>query len=101
MSEKTNGISLLVSNNHITVNADIQFMVEERENIPSAHLSDVIYQLVLQELRKHNNASLLPGAYKAVVTMCVSAVPAPETVNSQADSLVKEMLENDIPKSED
>jgi hypothetical protein len=76
MSEKTNGVSLLVSDNHITVNADITFAIEERADIPAAHISDVIYQLVLDGLRKHEGAKLGEGSYKGVLTLCVSSIPS-------------------------
>ena len=105
MSNKTtNGVSLLVSDNHIAVNADVTFAIEEREDIPAAHISDVIYQLVLDGLRKHEGAKLGEGQYKGVLTLCVSSIPKdeevpvdrPATVNEQALEMVKEILPNEV-----
>lgn len=110
MSDTTNGVSLLVADNHITINADITFEVEERENVPSAHISDIIYQLVLEGLRKHDKARLVPGQYKAVFTMCASSVGSlepveepmtEEEVESLASTMVDEMLDDDIQESDD
>lgn len=105
MSNKTNGVSLLVSDNHIAVNADVTFQIEEREDIPAAHISDVIYQLVLDGLRKHEGAKLGEGQYKGILTLCVSSIPKdeevpeddkPASVNKQALEMVKEILPNEV-----
>jgi len=119
MSGKTNGVSLLVSDNHITVNADVEFAIEERGDIPAAHISDVIYQLILDGLRKHEKAALGPGSYKAMLTFVASGMPqeAPQaailseevtvdvvedvTVEDQAGDLVDEMLSDVVPNTED
>lgn len=93
MSAKTNGVSLLVSDNHITVNADITFAIEEREDIPAAHISDVIYQLVLDGLRKHESAKLGQGQYKGVLTLCVSSIAAAEESDPFTDEELASLAE--------
>lgn len=111
MSGKTNGVSLLVSDNHITINADVEFAIEERGDIPAAHISDVIYQLILDGLRKHEKAALGPGSYKAMLTFVASGMPQQDvgegvtveevTVEDQAGNLVEEMLADVVPDTED
>jgi hypothetical protein len=106
MSGKTNGVSLLVSDNHITINADVEFAIEERGDIPAAHISDVVYQLILDGLRKHEKAALGPGSYKAMLTFVASGIPQQEavedeTVEDQAGGLVDEMLADVVPDTED
>lgn len=105
MSGKTNGVSLLVSDNHVTINADVEFQIEERGDAPSAHVSDVIYQLILEGLRKHEKAALGPGSYKAMLTFVASGMPQQAvedvTVEEQAGKLVDEILGNEIPDTDD
>lgn len=104
MSGKTNGVSLLVSDNHITINADVEFAIEERGDVPAAHISDVIYQLILEGLRKHDKAALGPGSYKAMLTFVASGMPevaADVTVEDQAEGLVGEMLSDVVSNPDD
>lgn len=100
---KTNGINLFVSNNHITINADITFAVEEQGEVTEVHLSDVLYQLVLLKLKEHDTAKLSPGSYKISLTsVCSATAPPPSnSVDAQANTLVEKMLGNEIPDSED
>lgn len=121
MSGKTNGVSLLVSDNHIAINADINFNVESSEENPTAHIADILYQLILEGLKKHDKAALGPGEYKAfmsvIATSVQSEVPAVEPISPEelasmvaaqagedmdraADTLVDEML-NEVPKPDD
>ena len=117
MSGKTNGVSLVVSDNHIAINADINFNVESSEETPTAHISDIIYQLILEGLKKHDKAVFGAGEYKAFLSFCATAIveqtPSVEaiseeelesletTVEGQAGSLVDEMLGNEVQESDD
>jgi hypothetical protein len=120
MSGKTNGVSLVVSDNHIAINADINFNVESSEEVPNAHISDIIYQLILEGLKKHDKAVFGGGEYKAFMSFCATSIAeqptveglspeelasmvaaqAGEDVDRAADDLVEEML-NEVPKSDD
>jgi hypothetical protein len=115
MSGKTNGVSLIVSDNGISINADVEFQIEERGDIPAAHISDVIYQLILEGLRTHEKAALGPGSYKAMLTFATTAMAKPSveaiseeelaslatTVEGEAGALVDEMLGNEVPEPDD
>lgn len=71
MSEtRTNGLSLVVNNSrHIAFNADVTFAVEQQEDIPSVHVADAVYTLILDALKKQaEGAHLLPGDYRLVLT---------------------------------
>jgi hypothetical protein len=116
MSGKTNGVSLVVSDNHIAINADINFNVDSSDEVPTAHISDIIYQLILDGLKKHEKAVLGGGEYKAFLSFCATSIvsqPSVEaiteeelaslanTVEGQADALVGEMLGNEVPEPDD
>lgn len=119
MSGKTNGVSLVVADNHIAINADINFHVEASEEVPNAHISDIIYQLILEGLKKHDKAVFDGGEYKAFLSFCATEVAQPvaegispeelasmvaaqagEDMDRAADDLVDEML-NEVPKPDD
>jgi len=74
---KTNGITMLIASNHIHVNADITFTVAERGGQEAIHIADAVGQLILENLRQQEAARLLPGSYKASMTLISSAVEAP------------------------
>jgi hypothetical protein len=116
MSGKTNGVSLVVSDNHIAINADINFNVESSDDVPTAHISDIIYQLILEGLKKHDKAVLGGGEYKAFLSFCATAIteqPSVEAISEeelaslatavedQAGALVDEMLGNEVPEPDD
>jgi len=121
MSGKTNGVSLVVSDNHIAINADINFNVESSDEVPNAHISDIIYQLILEGLKKHDKAVFGGGEYKAFMSFCATSIveqprvegispeelasmvaaQAGEDVDRAADVLVDEMLGNEVPEPDD
>jgi hypothetical protein len=76
MTEKNSGLSVVINDNgHIAFNADMNFAVEEKEDVSSVHLADVVYSVVLDALKKQvGNARLAPGDFRLVLTGCVSDV---------------------------
>lgn len=122
MSGKTNGVSLVVADNHIAINADINFTVGASEDTPTAHISDIIYQLILEGLKKHDKAAFGGGEYKAFLSFCATSVVSNvdavdplseeelasmiaaqggEDMDRTADALVDEMLGNEVPEPDD
>jgi hypothetical protein len=76
MTEKNSGLSVVINDKgHISFNTDLTFSVEEKEDIASVHLADVLYSLVLDALKKQVGAArLAPGDFRLVMTGCVSNV---------------------------
>lgn len=121
MSGKTNGVSLVVSDNHIAINADINFHVDSTDEVPTAHISDIIYQLILEGLKKHDKAVFGGGDYKAFLSFCATSIveqpsveafseeelasmvaaQGGEDVDRAAGALVDEMLGNEVPEPDD
>jgi hypothetical protein len=94
-TDRINGISLIVNNSgHIAFNADVSFSVEEKENIKSVHVSDVIYTLILSALKEQaSGAHLLPGDYRMVLTSCLSAIAKPEEQVSDDSTFTEPVAE--------
>jgi hypothetical protein len=107
-----------VSDNHIAINADINFNVEANEETPTAHISDIIYQLILEGLKKHDKAVFGGGEYKAFLSFCATSIvetPSVEGISEEelaslaahaeidraADTLVDKMLGNEVPEPDD
>jgi hypothetical protein len=84
--ERTNGLSLVINNSgHIAFNADVNFSVEEKDEVKSVHISDVLSTLVLDALKKQGqNAQLFPGDYRLVLTVCASQIN--NVVNQEVDN---------------
>jgi len=83
MSEtKTNGITMLIASNHIHVNADVTFHIEEQGDIPTVHISEVVSKLILDNLRQEDSACLSAGTYKGSMTLIVSGIEATEPVEA-------------------
>ena len=89
MTEKNSGLSVVINNNgHIAFNADMTFAVEEKEDVTSVHLADVVYSVVLDALKKQVGAARLsPGDFRLVLTGCVSDVSnTKENANDTTDT---------------
>lgn len=121
--ERTNGLSLIANNSdHISFNADVAFSIEEREGVPSVHLADVVYTLVLDALKKQaGGAHLFPGEHRLVITGCatntgplqageedVSATDeadgeesAPQTLGPETDAEAEESAEEEATNEEE
>jgi len=99
-----NGISLsLGKGDSVAINAEITFNVKKQGDDTAAHLSDVIYKLILEQLKEHPQACLQAGEYRLGMTVFVSTIPPQDTktVEEQALSLVKEILPNEVPDTDD
>lgn len=97
-----NGISLSIgSGDSVAINAEITFNVQEQGDNTAAHLSDVIYKLILEQLKEHPQAALDAGEYRLSMTVFATTIGTPKTVEEKALSLVKEILPNEVPDTDD
>ena len=95
---KVNGLSL-VSNkaSHIVFNADVTFNIEEQADVKSVHVSDAVYTLILDALKKQaEGAHLFPGDYRLSLTGCVSDVTAVGEVNGNVGELTEGESEDQV-----
>lgn len=101
-----NGISLsLGRGDNIALNAEITFNIGEREEATAAHLSDVIYKLILEQLKEYSQAALDVGEYRLAMTVFVASigdtVPQAQALEKRANEIVKEILPDEVPDSDD
>jgi hypothetical protein len=93
---RVNGLSLVANKaSHIVFNADVTFNIEEQADVKSVHVSDAVYTLILDALKKQaEGAHLFPGDYRLSLTGCVSDVTATGVVNGN-DELTGESTEEE------
>lgn len=100
---KTNGINVFFGKEHASVNAELNFTVQDNP----AHLTLVLEKLLLDQLKEHEQASLKPGKYRLSMTMCAAAAdravvedPTPfgedtPSAEEDTDEVTEEVAEED------
>lgn len=83
---KTNGINVFFGKEHMTVNAEVSFNVQDHP----AELSLVIQKLLLDQLDGNNAPKLPIGKYRLSLTMVASNA-----------NVVEEEERDEVPESED
>lgn len=90
-NDKSTNLSIIMTDsNNFSVNANIEVIVQEKGNVPTLHVSDLLYGLIFEKI-KAQPAVLPAGKYKIYLTASISDISENEEGMLVTDNEIQEV----------